>query len=65
MAGIRPLEYVVEYKRKDEYFFDANFRGFNNKGQAIRFAENAAKQGGGHLVVRVVEQRRRVLRVFR
>ena len=54
------ITYCIESRRDDEVNFTPNYRGFSSKEFAINFAKN--NNFGLHL--RVVEQHRKVIKVF-
>ncbi len=54
------VTYCVEYRRDDVPIYQLSFYGFKDKDVAIHFAEKASTT----LHARVVEQRRKVIKVF-
>lgn len=55
------ITYCVEFRRSDESKYTKSFNGFRNKNIAMMSAESATD----NLHARVVEQRRRIIKVFK
>ena len=56
------IEYCIEYKLEGESFYRKFFYGLKDKAMTIEFAQNAIRDK--IIGVRVVEQTRKVIKVF-
>ena len=54
------ITYCVEYRKDDEHFYQPSFYGFEDKELSIKIAKKASST----LNVRIIEQRRRIVKVF-
>ena len=60
------VEYCIEYKVRGETYYRKSFHGLKNKELALKTALNSSKNlsMGEIKKIRVVEQKRKIIRVF-
>jgi len=58
------IEWIIEYKSPNERKYSKNFYGFGNKNLAFKIAKECKKKSP-ELGVRIIEQKRKILKTIR